>query len=278
MTPRRFAPASKAARAAPHVARAARRRRRRSPARVCARANASVASRLAPAPVPSRRMSVKTIAAAPARSARRAISSAVAALSPSQPSTATRPSRWSMPTAIRPGKARAGARRAASGFARRRGAEDRALGAGVEHARDRVEVAQPAADLDRDRQRGADLARSPSRARARRAPRRRGRRRAGGARPRPPSAAPSRPGRRRTCVSAAKSPCRRRTQRPPRRSIAGMTSKRPHAGTATCDRRAGGADEVAEQREPGLPGSSRDGTGSRTGCRAPTAAVNSSPP
>src|SRR6516165_4066835 len=72
-----------------------------------ASASAMVALRFSPLSSPSREMSVWMIAATPASSKRRAISSAESSELSAQPSTATLPSRASRPTAMRPGKARA---------------------------------------------------------------------------------------------------------------------------------------------------------------------------
>ena len=66
-------------------------------------ASSMVASRLRPFKRPSRAISVKMIAATPASSKRRAISSTVTCEVSAQPSTATLPSRASRPTATRPG-------------------------------------------------------------------------------------------------------------------------------------------------------------------------------
>src|SRR4029079_6519441 len=68
-----------------------------------ASASEIVASRLRPCSIPSRAMSVETIAATPTSSKRRAISSTDSCEVSAQPSTATLPSRASRPTAMRPG-------------------------------------------------------------------------------------------------------------------------------------------------------------------------------
>ena len=73
-----------------------------------------------------------------------------------QPSTATRPSRASMPTTMRPGNRRA-ARRTSSGIAQRGGAEHDPVDAETEPVIDRGAVADAAAELDVqiDRARGS---------------------------------------------------------------------------------------------------------------------------
>ena len=71
-----------------------------------ARARAAVAATLTPSKAPSRSTSVKTMAATPQSSKRRARSTTAKSTVSAQPSTATRPPRASMPTTMRPGKAR----------------------------------------------------------------------------------------------------------------------------------------------------------------------------
>ena len=68
------------------------------------RASSADASRLSPARIPSRAMSVWMIAAAPASSNRRASSSALIVLASPHPWMAAMPSRASIPNAMRPGK------------------------------------------------------------------------------------------------------------------------------------------------------------------------------
>ena len=88
------------------------------------------------------------MAATPASSKRRAISSAVSSEVSAQPSTATLPSRASRPTATRPGKFRAASLHQRR-IAHRRGADDDAVDALVEPALDRRHVADAAAELHR---------------------------------------------------------------------------------------------------------------------------------
>ena len=70
-----------------------------------ARAMATVAATLTPCIMPSRAMSVYTMADTPSDSNRRARSVAFRVETSAQPSVATRPSFASSPTMIRPGKA-----------------------------------------------------------------------------------------------------------------------------------------------------------------------------
>ena len=102
--------------------------------------------------------------------------------------------------------------------------DDRARGPGLEDRGDRVLRAQPAGDLDRDPvpDRLDDAADRPRRGPAARSAPRRGRRRAATAPRRRRTTARPRPDRRENAVSRSKSPCSRRTTRPPRRSIAGQ--------------------------------------------------------
>ena len=109
-------------------------------------------------------------------------STAVVALVSIQPSTATLPSRASMPTATRPGNRRQ-ASATTSGCSQRRGAEDDAIGA---HGEDRAGALDACARRRRPRPGSAARRTAPRwrrRSPARRSPRRRGRRRAGSARP-----------------------------------------------------------------------------------------------
>src|SRR4030095_7661880 len=168
MTPRTFSPASKAARA------------RRTSSRswtppetitgtACARARAMVASTSAPAPVPSRRMSVKTIdTAAPcaARGDEPERGSARLLGAPRDPECILRPALE--PAAHRDAAvALIDADRDAAGMPvtgsveqvrirDRSGPQDRAVGTGVENARDRIEIAKPAAHLNGQVERGPD--------------------------------------------------------------------------------------------------------------------------
>ena len=148
-----------------------------------------------------------------------------------------------------------------------RGAEDHALGAGAQRVADRRQRAQAAAVLDRHVSSWVICSRW-CRTSATRCARRRGRRRAGTARPprptraRPPAASRGRRSSRRSRPSRAARPCPRRCRSPGRGS-----RRRPRADRGEVRAAARGR---GSRTSPG-------GTGRRRRCRAPTTEAKRSP-
>ena len=167
------------------------------------------------------------IAATPASSKRRAMSSAVSSEVSAQPSTATLPSRASRPTATRPGY-RFAACLHQRRIAHRRGADDDAVDALVEPAFDRRHVADAAAELHAACRSPRGCARPPARSPACRQTRRRDRRCADTRSPGVSKACACAAGSRLNTVARAMSPCSRRTHRPSFRSMAGNRITRSH--------------------------------------------------
>ncbi len=131
-----------------------------------ARANSPVAARFTPVCIPSRSMSVKMNPAAPAAARRRPRSTAGVSLTSAHPRTATRPSRASIPTRIRPGWLRREALHQ-GGVLQGRGAEDREVDPLPQEALRRGRVADAASQFQghshgpADRPHGLEVFRPP---------------------------------------------------------------------------------------------------------------------